>query len=184
MNNTLILRRRGFEAFQGWQLWLQVFFVLSLFTSIFLIYLITDDTKIFTEPYVYGAALFGLVFYSYGLFLKKSKLEVDEFGLSQVTEVPSFLKRFYPSWKISWEEIQSVKKAKNSLLKDSTLLPLDFKLLNRTIKVVPSQWVDPEEKSKTWLFYYKKVVIKFEDNVLVKILESKGLLNNSGQSNI
>ena len=48
--------------------------------------------------------------------------EIDEFGLSYESGLPSFLKWFTPNWRISWSEIQNVEKAGNIFLKHTILI--------------------------------------------------------------
>jgi len=176
--NRFVLRRDGFEAFQGWNLWFQCLFFLSLVCSIVYIFSITRDVKLFFEPFVIGTVALVIYCYLYGLFIRRSKLEINEFGLSHESEVPIFLKRFFPDWQISWSEIQKVEEEENTISKFTVLKPLNFKLINRNIKILPSNWVDPNEESKSnWWFRYKGVPPKFEEDILVRILKEKGYLD-------
>ena len=177
MNNSLILRRRGFQAFQGWQFWVQVFIALSLFISVGVIYYITQDKDLFSKSFVYVPFAYAIFFYFQTRFMHRSKLVIDDFGLSHESGLPDLFKGFLPDWRISWAEIQSVEKASSALTRQIILMPLYLKLLNRTIKIIPNQWVDPaEESKKPWFSMRNYAATQFEENVLVKVFGEKGFL--------
>jgi len=177
MNNTLILRRRGFQAFQGWKLWLQLFLVLSTILSVIALFYFAKINDFFTKSFVYIPFIYSIFFYFHSRFMIQSKLEIDEFGLSHQSGLPDVLKQFHPDWRISWAEIQKVEPAQSALAKNTILLPLNLRLLNNTIKVLPSQWVNPKEPNKKrWFKVGQDLSELFENSPLVKIFEAKGLL--------
>ncbi|TCJ88444.1 hypothetical protein [Cocleimonas flava] len=177
MNNLLILRRRGFQAFQGWQFWLQLFLILSTFVSLGVLYTFIKTDDFFTHSFVYIPVIWSIFFYFHQQFMNKSTLEIDEFGLSHQSGLPDMLKRFHPDWRISWTEIQVVEPVQSVIAKNTILLPLNVKLLNKTIKVLPSQWVDPTQQVKKPLFKFgHDIADMYEESALVKVFEAKGLL--------
>lgn len=178
MNNTLILRRRGFQAYKGSFLWLRVFLGLYAFIGVGVLYYYAKETDPFSKSIFYVPFVYCFVLYFSFRNMVQSKIEIDEFGLSHESGLPDLFKRFIPDWRITWAEIESVERAGNGLLKHTVLLPLNIKLFNRTIKVIPNQWVDPEDKPKIpWFSLRNNVAPKFKEIPLLKVFAAKGLLD-------
>jgi len=186
MNNKLVLRRRGFESFQGWQLWFQVSLISIGFIAIGLMYYFGGKNSVITGAYLLSPVLFGLFLWFFSHFMNTTKLEVDEFGLSHHSGLPDFLKFLNPDWRINWGEIQKVSHAKSVISASEVMLPLHLKLLNKTIKIYPIQWVNPEEISpKKSLFVLRNNFISmYEDSPLIKILSKKGLFNVKNSTDV
>lgn len=180
MNNKLTLLRRGFDSFQGWKFWLQMVILFAIFGVVSFFYydsLKTHHSLIWVYFLVPILSAIYLLFYS--RYMKESKIEVDEFGLVYHSGLPSLFQRFDPDWRISWGEIQSITPVHSLLINNPIIFPLKINLLNKSIEIYPTAWIDPQDSSyKPRILEVKSDFVSlYENTPLVKEFIRKGLLD-------
>jgi len=180
MNTRLVLRQQGYENFQGFKHWVQ--FVIACFlaygvSSYFLV--IYEVYSKFSFLPLASSLLFGFIFLLSARYLTDAKIEVDEFGLHYQSGLPELLQHFNPDWRISWGEIQEVNHSKNVPVQNQLLTPLFIRLVNKTIKLYPMLWVDPEDKKQKKPIFITRhdLTERYENNPLIKLFAEKGFLS-------
>lgn len=184
MQNSLILRRHEFNSFQGnnFTIW---FKAVAMATSISIAYYLSFPSvksPFFVYFSIIVICLLGVFFFI--RFINKTRVEISDFGIEYRSGLPDIFKKLDPDWKASWGDIQKVSFTKE-VMRNSLLTPLQIKLMQKTVKLIPAQWVISNKSEKSIapknifeaLFGKKRnYKLLVENSPLIKILEKKGFL--------
>lgn len=168
----ITLRKREYLHTRGWSLIIQL---LLFGIPISALYYFSTQTAFETKLY-FGVlvALLLYILFSYKV-MNGTKLVFDEFGISYSNGLPLFMKRNDNDWHISWAEIQKVSHADSFHSARQIMLPLQIKLLNGIIEVIPIHWINPKEKGNT-LMFSGFTFEQYKNNALIKIFSEKELI--------
>lgn len=192
MKESLVLRSHDYKTYEGKRLLVLLFFGITAFMLIFWFHFSKDGfTALGLLSSLFQPIMATLFLFFYIPFSKKRKITISDEGVQYESGYPKLLQKFAPDWEILWTDIKYASISKTSSYSSNVIhIPLIIHLQNKTLKLVPSQWIEPKDgdntHSKKWiysLFRSKKHAQYLVTNgPLVSAFRERGLLGSDIES--
>ena len=178
-SEILELRRLGYKAFEGVRFWLLAGLMLLPVMLIFIIVVFpfeNESLKKLSDTFTKKGEMHTIInFIVFPLAIlavrmtMRAKMILDTTGIRFLSGVPAQLQFIRLDWQYRWQDISSITFRKEKFvnpLMSSVLL----KIQKKTVRIVPWQWIDPENSHYTAL--KKRKFFESQADVLKKVEET------------